>query len=103
MYDIKSVSTIHVLYKLLELANFNENKVNITTSIRKDICNSLKISNVTFSKCIKQLTDLHVLTGTKGTYIIDEGCFWKGDYRTRQQLMKSNTKITIEPTGEFDV
>ena len=103
MYDIKSASTIHVLYKLLEQSNFNSNTINVTTKMRADICNALKITSVTFTKCIKQLKEANVLSGEKGTYIIDEAIFWKGDYNTRQKLLNSRAQLSIQPDGSFEV
>lgn len=103
MYNIKSVSTIHVLYKLLEVSEFNTNAVNVTTKVRADICEFLGISNVTFSKCIKQLVEAKILSGEKGTYIIDESVFWKGDYKTRQKLLASKATVIVKPDGSFDL
>lgn len=97
IYGLKSVTTIKILYKLLEKSNYNTNKVDISAKLRKAICEQLDITQVSFSKSLKQLLDLKILKDCEDAYEIDPAFFWKGDYKTREQLMKSNIKVTIEP------
>lgn len=103
IYGLKSVTTIKILYKLLEKANFNTNKVDLSTKLRKSICDSLDISQVSFSKSLKTLIDLNILKDCDDAYEIAPEFFWKGDYKTREALMKSHVRITFEPAEEFDV
>lgn len=97
IYGLKSLVTIKVLYKLLEGANYNKNTVDISSAKRAEIIKDLDISSVSFSNAIKQLVDLKILTGQKGSYKIDEAFFWKGDRKTREDLSKAKLKITMEP------
>jgi len=97
IYGIKSIATIKVLYKLLELMEFNKGIVRISSEDRDRICTSLDISEVTFSKSLKQLKELGVLFGDKGFYEVSPSIYWKGDYKTRDHLMSSGFKFTIEP------
>lgn len=102
IYGLNSITTIKVLYKLLERSNFNSNKVDISTKLRKNICEQLDITPPTLSKSIKQLLDLKVLYEDDDAYRIDEKLFWKGDYKTREQLLKANCTITITPDYDFE-
>lgn len=97
IYGLKSVTTIKILYKLLEKSNYNTNKVDISAKLRKTICEQLDITQVSFSKSLKQLLDLKILKDCEDAYEIDPAFFWKGDHKTRDQLMKSSIKVTIEP------
>lgn len=103
MYNLKSLTTIKVLYKLLEVSNFNKGTVDITTTRRQAICNDLNISDTSFSKSLRSLIELNILNGEKGTYAINAEIFWKGDYKTREALLNSGCKITIEPNDEFKI
>jgi hypothetical protein len=67
---LKSVTTIKILYKLLEKANYNTNKVDISTKFRKNICESLDISQVSFTKSLKTLIDLNILKELDDAYEI---------------------------------
>lgn len=102
MYDLKSITTIKLLYKILEMSRFNENKVDITTSRRKAICSELAISDTMFSKSLTQLVSLGILSGSQGTFSINEEIFWKGDYRTRERLLNSRCSMTITPVIDND-
>lgn len=103
IYGITSINTIKVLYKLLETSEFNTNRVEISAQKRSRIIKELDISDSSFTKSLKQLTDLKVLEGSKGSYIIDENIFWKGDRKTRKALMDSKLKITLTPIQEEKV
>ena len=81
----------------MEKSNYNTNKVDISAKLRKAICEQLDVTQVSFSKSLKQLLDLKILKDCEDAYEIDPAFFWKGDYKTREQLMKSNIKVTIEP------
>jgi hypothetical protein len=51
---------------------------------------------------LRQLLDLNVISGEKGKYKINPEIFWKGDYKTREQLLKANCTITITPNFDFE-
>lgn len=100
IYGLKSITTIKILYKLLERAEFNTNKVEISSKKRSEIIKELEITDSSFTKCLNQLIDLNILQGSKGSYTIDENFFWKGDRKTRDTLMNARLKMTIEPDFE---
>ena len=61
------------------------------------------ISDTSFSKALRSLIKLNIFSGEKGTYTINAEIFWKGDYKTREALLNSGCKITIEPNDEFKI
>jgi predicted transcriptional regulator len=71
MYNLKSITTIKVLYKLLEASNFNK----ISTTRRQTICKELGISDTSFSKALRSLIELNIFSGEKGTYAINAEIF----------------------------
>lgn len=99
MYNLKSITTIKVLYKLLEASNFNKGTVDISTTRRQTICKELGISDTSFSKALRSLIELNIFSGDA----INAEIFWKGDYKTREALLNSGCKITIEPNDEFKI
>lgn len=104
IYGITSAAALRLLYKLLELSNFNNPEVQITAPKKKEILNKLQISEPCFTKAMKILIDKKLVEGSRGLYTISLDIFWKGDTKTRQKLMydQSQSKITIEPNTDFD-
>lgn len=104
IYGIKSAAALRLLYKILELSEFNKTEIQITAPKKKEILKELEISEPCFTKSIKILNDKGLVTGSRGLYTINEDIFWKGDAKTRKALMESKvTKLTIEPTDEFAI
>lgn len=104
IYGIKSAAALRLLYKILELSEFNKTEVQITAPKKKEILKELEISEPCFTKSIKILNDKGLVTGSRGLYTISEDIFWKGDAKTRKALLESkSTKITIEPNNEFEI
>lgn len=89
IFEIKSITTIKVLYKLLSYAEFNTGSLDITTGKREQIMEELEISNSAITKAINELVKKDVLrpcvlinrdTGEiiktlKGQYIINPTMF----------------------------
>lgn len=95
-YKLKSLSDIHILYKLCIISEFNTGIVNLSTATRANILLELSITNSQMSKSLKSLVSLELISGSKGRYIINPAVFWKGDAKSREALMKNNSiNITI--------
>lgn len=104
IYNITSAAALRLLYKLLELSEFNKTEIQISAPKKKEILKELNISEPCFTKAMKILSDAGLVTGSRGLYNISEDIFWKGDAKTRQQLMNSRTAtITFKPSNEFAV
>lgn len=88
IYKLKSINDIKLLIKFCEIAEFNTGKVLIPTPERKTLCNDLGIQNSNFSKSIKNLKDKCLLSGERGSYLINPAVFWKGEQKVRSQILK---------------
>ena len=100
IYGLTSVTTIKILYKLLERMDYNTNHVEISSKKRSEIIEDLHISDSSFTKSLNQLIKLNILAGSRGSYTVDENFFWRGDRKTRDALIKSKVKMTLEPISE---
>jgi hypothetical protein len=60
-YGVKGVTTIKLLIKLLERAEFNSGEIAIPSGLRKQLIEELKISPSMFTKALKELIDTDVL------------------------------------------
>lgn len=95
-YQLKGDSTKHILVKFCELAEYNTGKINISTTLRETICDALQIAQSSFTRSIKQLKDLKLISGDRGEYLLNPAIHWKGDLKTRKELMKNSAiKITF--------
>ena len=71
--------------------NFNITTINETTSTKpKNPINNLK-----------KLKELGLITGEKGEFTINPEIFWKGDTKTRQQVLEGKSlKVSFELVEE---
>lgn len=108
MYQVKSIATLKILYKLLEQTEFNTGNLDITAGIRTTIETELALCKSQFTRSIAELTKKNVLipktivdkkTGEiktlKGCYLVNPEMFWKGDLKKRSEL-----RITFESIPE---
>lgn len=96
LYELKSNSLKNLLTYLCEHAEFNTGKVSLTTAARKVACSYLNISNNTLTNYLKKLKDSNLIDGQDGEFIINPQIFWKGDTKSRAQLLeKEEIKITF--------
>lgn len=95
LYNLTSLTAIKILWKFLERAEYNTGIVYITSQVKKDIIDDLNISTSIYNKAIAILKEAEIISGNKGQYIINPNIHWKGDYKTREKLIKSGCKLTI--------
>ena len=55
MYELTSITTLKVLYKLLEMAEFNTGDVSLSTGKRAEIMSALNISRSALTQALTQL------------------------------------------------
>lgn len=91
LFNLKNGTSKAVLSLLCCRAEFNTGKVSISSADRKDICDKLDISNNVLSMSLKELNDKKLISGAKGTYIINAQIFWKGDLKTRNATIHSKS------------
>lgn len=91
-------ATTKVLWKLMEIAEWNTGKVFMNPERRKDIMGICKISRASFDRAIKELVDVGIVEKKGQTYTIDSMMFWKGDRVGREKLIKeAKLKVTFSP------
>lgn len=96
-------ATTKVLWKLLEIAEWNTGKVYMTSVRRKEILNICGISETSFKRAIKELVEIGVITKEGTTYTINSVMFWKGDREARNKLIKeAQLKVTFSPVFKDD-
>lgn len=98
LFKIKSHITRQVLDKLCQMAEFNTGKVTVSTSDRKELCDSIEINAQQFSRALKQLKDLDLITGDSGSFKINPEIFWKGDQSIRRKELLDNKSLQITYT-----
>lgn len=87
-YQIKYIKDVFLLIKLVEMANYNTGEVSISTAKREKLCEELQVKNPNLSSMFKRLTELELIEGSRGEYKINEAAFWKGDNKTRLEMLK---------------
>ena len=95
LFKIKSHITRQVLDKMCQMAEFNSGNVSIASADRKAICDELEINAQQFSKALKQLKDLQLITGESGKFTINPYVFWKGDQAIRRKELLENKAFQI--------
>lgn len=55
--------------------DYNTNHVEISSKKRSEIIEDLHISDSSFTKSLNQLIKLNILTGSRGSYTVDENFF----------------------------
>lgn len=94
-YQIDCLTDVKVLAKLCERAEFNTGRVLLTTQVRKQIMDELKIPTQTVSNSLNRLKKLHLIEGERGTYQVNPKVFWRGDTNHRAQLLKERGSLAI--------
>lgn len=107
LYNLTSLTAVKILWKFLERAEYNTGIVYITSQVKKDIINALDISESIYNKSISMLKTSNIITGNRGQFVINPEIHWKGDYKTREKIMKEGgLKITVMadlPNDEFEI
>lgn len=103
LYNLNSLAAVKILWKFLEIAKYNTGEVFITPQIKKNIIESLNISLSIYNKSIVTLKEVEIISGERGLYVINPKIHWKGDFKTREKIIQSGIKVTIQPNEDFNV
>lgn len=91
-------ATTKVLWKLLEIAEWNTGKVFMNPERRKEIMQLCNISRPSFDRAIRELAEVGIIAKQGSTYMIDSQMFWKGDKASRDKLIKeARLKVSFSP------
>lgn len=88
-YGLKYADDLKMIIKLNEWAIFDTGEVSLTPKRRLEVTEELGIRNDSISKSIKRLRDKDLISGDKGTFIINPIIFWKGDRSKRRELLQT--------------
>lgn len=109
MYNLKSGTTLQVLCKLLEYAEYESGEISLSTGKRQEIMDQLHITKSTLTQSIKQLLSSGALkartkplkdakgvpivkdgeiqkTPIRGEYMVNPNMFWKGSLKKRKDF-----------------
>ena len=95
LFKIKSPIARNVLDRMCQMAEFNSGNVTMAPADRKTICDDLSINAQQFSKALKQLKELNLITGESGKFTINPYVFWKGDQSLRRKELLENKAFQI--------
>lgn len=90
-------ATTKVLWKLLEIAEYNTGKVYVTTERRNNIMSACSISRASYDRAVRELVEADIMTKEGNTYTIRENTFWKGDRDERKKLLNARLKVSFSP------
>lgn len=89
--------TTKVFWKLLEYAEWNTGEVIMNINRRNEIMSICSISKTSYYRALDELINAGLITKNKDVYKIDERMFWKGDRKSRNELMNARFSMTINP------
>jgi len=95
IFAIENLTDVKVLAKMCERAEYNTGRVLMTSDIRKEIMKALSITPQTMSNSFARLKKLNLITGERGTYELNAHVFWKGDTNSRNNLLKSKSRLSF--------
>lgn len=91
-------ATTKVLWKLLEIAEWNTGKAFMNPERRAEIMDICGISRASFDRAVKELVEVGVVKKKGQTYTIDSMMFWKGDRASREKIIKeAKLKVSFSP------
>lgn len=98
LYDMPVFNaTTKVFWKLLEFAEWNTGEVIMNVNRRNEIMQVCSISKTSYYRALDELIAAGLITKDKDVYTIDERMFWKGDRKSRKELMNAKLKVTLNP------
>jgi hypothetical protein len=87
-FELTSAVDIKVLIKFCQCADFNTGQVLLPAGKRKELCDELNLKSTHLSNSITRLKAKGLVIGEQGTYELNPIVAWKGDMKTREQLIK---------------
>lgn len=91
----------NVLAYLCTKAEYDTGRAFLEPEERREACKMLGICIQQFSNSISKLKKLHLLSGRSGFYMINPAIFWKGNSKTRSNLLLDN-KLAVEFNFEIE-
>lgn len=104
LFEISSGVDIKVLFRLIQLASYNNGEILLTTEKRKKICEEFGFQNPNLSNTLNRLKKTGVIKGYQGTFELNPIFAWKGDLKERaRQIKKMELDLKIQyQSDKFD-
>lgn len=97
LYKLRSEVARRILDWMCEHAGFNTGIVVLSASERKQMCEDLDINNNQITNNLRKLKELELISGSNGTFTLNPAIFWKGDAKTRNQVLEGKSlKVSYE-------
>lgn len=100
LFRLRSDSAKNLLVWLCTNAEFNTGVVRLTADDRRQLCETLNMSNNAITNCLKKLKDLNLISGQDGKFTINPQIFWKGEMSVRDKLLQSEDIQIIFKLGQ---
>ena len=101
LFNLHSDVARSILDWMCMRAEYNSGVVDLSTSKRQKMCSDLSITSNQVTNNLKKLKELGLITGEKGEFTINPEIFWKGDTKTRQQVLEGKSlKVSFELVEE---
>lgn len=95
LYQLRSEVARRMLDWMCEHAIFNTGIVDLSTSKRQQMCTELGLANNQVTNNLKKLKDLNLISGDKGSFIINPEIFWKGELAVRKKELLENKDLKV--------
>lgn len=97
LFNLHSDVARSVLDWMCMRAEYNSGVVDLSASKRQKMCQDLSITSNQVTNNLRKLKELGLITGEKGEFTINPEIFWKGDTKTRQQVLEGKSlKVSFE-------
>lgn len=87
-FDLNSALDMKLLIKFCQIADFSTGVVLLPAGLRKDLMVELDVKNSHLSNSIARLKKAALITGEQGKYELNPIVVWKGDIKTRDNLIR---------------
>lgn len=97
LFNLHSDVARSILDWMCMKAEYNSGVVDLSASKRQKMCQDLSITSNQVTNNLRKLKELGLITGEKGEFTINPEIFWKGDTKTRQQVLEGKSlKVSFE-------
>ncbi len=97
LFNLHSDVARSILDWMCMRAEYNSGIVDLSASKRQKMCQDLSITSNQVTNNLRKLKELGLITGEKGEFTINPEIFWKGDTKTRQQVLEGKSlKVSFE-------
>jgi hypothetical protein len=93
--NLKSIVDIKLLISLCSIMDYNSGNINLTKEKKQYLCNILQVKYQSIANSLSSLKKHNFIIGKNNNYTINPTYFWKGDLKTREELLKEGSKFTL--------